>query len=44
MVYNTNINMLNKFIENKSLEGNIFGKNNSERKCKELKKEALIKI
>jgi len=31
--------MLNKFIENNSLEGNIFGKNNSERKSKELKKE-----
>lgn len=34
MVYNMNINMLNKFIKNNSLEENIFGKNNSERKCK----------
>ena len=31
-----NINILNKFIENNSLEGDIFGKNNPERKCKEL--------
>ena len=34
--------MLNKFIENNSLEGNIFGKNNPERKCKKLKKEIKI--
>ena len=32
-------NILNKFIENNSLEGNIFWKNNSKRKCKEFKKE-----
>ena len=31
--------MLNKFIENKSLEENIFGKNNPERKSRKLKKE-----
>ena len=30
---------LYKFIENKSLEGNIFGKNISKRNIKELKKE-----
>ena len=34
--------MLYKFIENNSLEGNIFWKNNSERKCKEFKKEIKI--
>ena len=39
MVYNMIINILYKFIENKILEGNIFWKNNSERKCKEFKKE-----
>ena len=39
MLNNMTNNMLNKFIENNSLEGNIFWKNNSERKCKEFKKE-----
>ena len=42
MLYNMINNMLNKFIENNSLEGNIFWKNNSERKCKEFKKEIKI--
>jgi len=35
MLNNITNNMLNKFIENNSLEGNIFGKNNSERKSRE---------
>ena len=39
MLNNITNNMLNKFIDNNSLEGNIFGKNNSERKCKKFKKE-----
>ena len=38
MLNNMINNMLNKFIANNSLEGNILWKNNSERKCKELKK------
>ena len=39
MLNNMINNMLNKFIENKSLEENIFGKNNPERKSRKLKKE-----
>ena len=42
MLYNMINNMLYKFIGNNSLEGNIFWKNNSERKCKEFKKEIKI--
>lgn len=45
MLYNMINNMLYKFIGNNSLEGNIFWKNNSERKSKEFKKEVTnVKI
>ena len=39
MLYNMINSKLYKFIENKNLEGNIFGKNISKRNIKELKKE-----